>query len=156
MPRLRTTVFKAHLAWTRIPNFVLDRLLPSLRDTELRILLVLLRQTVGWNRPDATVVLSYRRLKAATGRESEAISKALASLAAKGLSTSTEGRPFALRRVLLRSSKNNKRQERKKEQPTPVRYPQGKRCKQTGWDGRVTRTLTLGAQPAIPVRLRRN
>ena len=85
MPRLKTHLFKAHLAWTKIPNLVLDRLLPTLKDTELRILLVLLRQTVGWNRPDSTVILSYRRLKETTGRESEAISNALNSLSKKGL-----------------------------------------------------------------------
>jgi len=85
MPRLKTTLFKAHLAWTKIPNVLLDKLLPTLKDTELRILLVVLRKTVGWNRPDAPVILSYQRLKATTGRESEAISKALASLSSKGL-----------------------------------------------------------------------
>lgn len=68
-----------------MPNLLLDRLMPDLKDTELRVLLVVLRQTVGWNRPNRAVVLSFRRLKSLTGRHSEAISKALSSLQAKGL-----------------------------------------------------------------------
>ncbi len=68
-----------------MPNPVLDRLLPELKDTELRVLLVLIRQTFGWNRPYRPVILSYRTLKARTGRESEAIAKAIRSLRARGL-----------------------------------------------------------------------
>jgi|GEM_PF-6228423 len=85
MPRLKTNLFKDHLAWTKIPNRLLDQLLPNLKDTELRILLVILRQTVGWNRSEASVILSYKRLKTMTGRENEAISRALSSLSQHGL-----------------------------------------------------------------------
>ena len=31
-----------------VPNSVLDALMPTLRDTELRVLLVVIRQTLGW------------------------------------------------------------------------------------------------------------
>lgn len=68
-----------------VPNPVLDALLPDLKDTELRVLLVLVRQTFGWNRPHRPVVLSYRALKERTGRESEAIARAIGSLRARGL-----------------------------------------------------------------------
>lgn len=57
----------------------------DLKDTELRVLLVLLRQTVGWNRDGRTVVISYKTLKRVTGRESQAIAAAIRSLAARGL-----------------------------------------------------------------------
>lgn len=66
--------------WTKTPNRLLDQLLPTLRDTELRVLLVLLRHTVGWNRPDRVVTMPYGLLISRTGRQSEAISKALRSL----------------------------------------------------------------------------
>ena len=33
---------------TAVPNVVLDSVMPTLRDTELRILLIVVRQTIGW------------------------------------------------------------------------------------------------------------
>lgn len=72
-----------------MPNIVLDRLLPTLKDTELRLLLATIRLTSGWNRDGRPVYLPYRRIKQMTGRESAAISQALRSLAQKGLIHST-------------------------------------------------------------------
>lgn len=54
--------------------------MPELRDTELRLLLVLLRQTTGWNREGRPVILSYRTLSRRTGRQSEALARGLDSL----------------------------------------------------------------------------
>lgn len=54
--------------------------MPTLKDTELRVLLVLLRQTVGWQKTGRPVVIPYRSLKKRTGRQSEAIAGALRSL----------------------------------------------------------------------------
>ena len=68
-----------------MPNLFLDRLLADLTDTEARVLLVLLRRTAGWGRPNDEVTISYRDLKRLTGRQSEAISRALKSLQARGL-----------------------------------------------------------------------
>jgi len=68
-----------------MPNYLVDRLLPGLKDTELRVLLVLIRQTTGWNREGQAVILSYRVLMSRTGRKSEAVSKALQGLAVKRL-----------------------------------------------------------------------
>lgn len=85
MPRLKLNLPGPAVPWTKTPNSVFDRLVPTLKDTELRVLLVLVRQTHGWKREGKSVVLSYRTLKARTGRQSEAISKALASLALRGL-----------------------------------------------------------------------
>lgn len=84
MPKLRVNI-PSERGWTKTPNYLLDRLMPVLRDTELRVLLVLLRETVGWNRPHRAVILRYRSLIARTGRQSEAISKAIASLEELGL-----------------------------------------------------------------------
>ena len=71
--------------WTRIPNQAIDRLMPTLRDTELRVYLVLLRSTVGWNRDGRAVILSYASLQRRTGRSSEAVSRALKELERKGV-----------------------------------------------------------------------
>jgi len=68
-----------------MPNFLLDQLLPTLKDTELRVMLVVLRQTTGYNRDEKPVSISYRSLKEKTGRESAAIASALNSLADRRL-----------------------------------------------------------------------
>lgn len=59
--------------------------MPKLKDSELRVMLVLLRQTLGFNRDRAKVVLPYSVLTKSTGRGTEAIARALTSLKAKGL-----------------------------------------------------------------------
>ncbi len=84
MPRLRLNLSTRHGRWTKVPNILLDRLMPELSDTELRVLLAVIRRTTGWGREGRAVVLRYRELKAVTGRHSEAISKAV-----KGLSESS-------------------------------------------------------------------
>ena len=85
MPRFRSLLPNLKHSWTKLPNFLVDKLLPTLKDTELRVLLVLLRQTAGWNKTGAATILSYRQLKMKTGRQSEAIAKAIRSLEARGL-----------------------------------------------------------------------
>ena len=89
------------LSWHPIPTRLVDEVMPRLRDTELRVLLVVLRQTWGW-RADRTTTrskvmgdsknqtkrrdwLSHRQLCRRTGRGSEAVSGAVASLTASGL-----------------------------------------------------------------------
>lgn len=71
---------------TPVPNVVLDQVLPKLRDTELRVLLVIVRATLGWVDPltggrKEREWLSSRQLRVKTGRESAAISQALDCLA---------------------------------------------------------------------------
>jgi len=85
-------------AWHPVPLRLVDEVMPGLRDTELRVLLVVLRQTWGW-RSDRLAVdgtqkhyehkrrdwLSHRQLCRRTGRGSDAVSGAVASLTASGL-----------------------------------------------------------------------
>ncbi len=85
MPRLKLNLYPPNINWTKTPNVILDRLMPVLKDTELRVLLALVRQTYGWHRDDRTVILSYKTLKERTGRQSAAIANALVSLTSKGL-----------------------------------------------------------------------
>lgn len=73
-----------------VPNALVDALLPDLKDTEIRLLLVLLRQTWGrrdpkTGRPKARDWLTHGRLKRATGRASEAVSAAVDGLVRRGL-----------------------------------------------------------------------
>ena len=78
-----------------VPNTLFDEVMPALKDTELRALLVVVRQTLGWRegRGDGNGGarfkrrdwLSHSQLVRRTGRGSEAVSSAISSLVARGL-----------------------------------------------------------------------
>lgn len=74
---------------TPVPNFLLDQVMPRLRDTEWRLLCIIVRQTSGWVLGDGTRKkadwLSHFQLKRKTGRSSAAISKAIDGLVRSGL-----------------------------------------------------------------------
>ncbi len=71
---------------TPVPNGLLDRVMPTLRDTELRVLLVVVRQTLGWQEgPDASQRkmkdwLTQSQLMRRTGRASGAVARAVDTL----------------------------------------------------------------------------
>lgn len=71
---------------TPVPNDLPDKVMPTLRDTELRVLLVVVRQTLGWqDGPDPSRRkerdwLTQSQLMRRTGRASEAVSSAVDGL----------------------------------------------------------------------------
>jgi len=72
---------------TQVPNVILDEWLPRLRDTELRVLLIVVRQTFGWiedketGRRKERDWISRRQLMHKAGRSHDAIAKAINVLA---------------------------------------------------------------------------
>jgi hypothetical protein len=78
-------------ASTPVPNLLLDQIMPTLSDSEWRLLCVVCRQTLGFTSGDGSGQrrgrdwLTHRQLKARTGRASAAISKAVDGLVRKGL-----------------------------------------------------------------------
>ena len=74
---------------TFIPNRLLDEVMPQLKDTEWRVLLVICRQTLGRVERDGSRRksdwLSQSQLKEKTGRASEAVSRAIDILIRKAL-----------------------------------------------------------------------
>jgi hypothetical protein len=74
-----------------VPNDLLDGAMPGLRDTELRVLLVVVRQTRGWQEgPDPKQRkerdwLTQSQLMRRTGRASGAVSRAVDALVRGGL-----------------------------------------------------------------------
>lgn len=72
-----------------LPNRLVDTVLPTLKDTELRVLLIVIRQTWGWRDPHGRTKardwLSHRQLVRRTGRGSEAVSGAIAALVEREL-----------------------------------------------------------------------
>lgn len=68
---------------TPVPNVIIDEWMPILKDVQLRILIVVTRQTLGWiedpetGRRKSQDWISHSQLIQRTGRESRAISDAL-------------------------------------------------------------------------------
>ncbi len=71
------------LNFTQIPNILLDEWLPRLGDVELKVLLVIMRQTFGWQKTREKISLSF--FQNITGCSRTNISKALNFLIEKGL-----------------------------------------------------------------------
>lgn len=82
---------------TQIPNFILDELLPILKPTELTLLLIIIRQTLGWvedtetGRRKEKDWLSSSQLVAKTGYRRKAISGAIQVLSDRRLIMVTDG-----------------------------------------------------------------
>jgi hypothetical protein len=68
---------------------VIDQIMPTLKDTEFRLLLVVLRQTWGWRgadgAPKAADWLTHGQLRQRTGKASEAVSGAVDALVRRRL-----------------------------------------------------------------------
>ena len=69
------------LPFTALPNVLLDEVMPTLKDTEWRVLCVITRQTLGWattgKRRKKRDWLTQKQLMARTGRNSAALSAAI-------------------------------------------------------------------------------
>lgn len=66
--------------FVRVPVPLIDDILPALKDTEVRVLLVVLRQLAVVGHERQTTWLTHSALCRRTGRSSEAVSGAVASL----------------------------------------------------------------------------
>jgi len=78
MPRL-----PENTPFTMIPNFVFDENLGSLSEGELKIVLIIYRQTVGFNKKADKI--SYSQFEAKSGLSRSTISQAIKKLTRKGL-----------------------------------------------------------------------
>jgi DNA-binding MarR family transcriptional regulator len=85
MPMLKLNRNATGVPWTKVSNHLFDEIMPFLRDTELRVLLIVIRYTKGWMVPREHVFLSYRMLSKKTGRQPVSIAKAIRELERKGL-----------------------------------------------------------------------
>lgn len=68
--------------YTQVPNQILDQM-ADLGNAELRVLLAITRQTLGWHRD--TKKLTIRRMAKLTGLNKSSVVDAIPSLKAKGL-----------------------------------------------------------------------
>ena len=72
------------------PNWLVDELMPELKDTEWRIVCIIVRQTQGWRDPHTgrrkqMDWLTQSQLMRRTGRASEAVSHAIDKLVRSGI-----------------------------------------------------------------------
>ena len=79
---------------TQVPNTVFDHHLPTLTESELKLLLIIIRQTNGWydkttGRRKTRDRISHGQFMKKTGLCRRVISKSLQSLINKGLITAT-------------------------------------------------------------------
>jgi len=97
---------------TPTPNKFFDAYLPRLRDTEARVLLIVIRSTLGWVGRNGTRKkrdwISHRQLQQRTGRTSEPVSSAVDSLVRQGLIEVEDERGRLLRTVRSRQSRFGK------------------------------------------------
>lgn len=86
---------------TPFPDWLLDKLMPRLRDVEWRLVCVLVRQTLGWQTGDGghkhSDWLSHSQLRRRTGRSSSAISPAIEFLCRNRLFEIDDGQGKPLR-----------------------------------------------------------
>ena len=86
---------------TQIPNLILDQYLRTLNASELKILLVILRQTNGWidtrtGKRKTRDRISYTQFMTKTGYSRRILTKAIQSLDSKGLISITNRRGHTL------------------------------------------------------------
>ena len=77
---------------TPVPNIFFDQLLPTLSGAEIKLLLVIIRQTYGWidkrtGKRKGRDRISHNQFKTKTGLCSKIVSKAIQSLVSKGIIT---------------------------------------------------------------------
>ncbi|MCW3053457.1 MAG: Bacteriophage replication protein, partial [Chthonomonadales bacterium] len=75
---------------TPFPNAFIDTIMPTLRDTEWRLLCIIVRQTLGWHERESMSRkqqdwLTQRQLMRRTGRASAAVSHAIDALVRRNL-----------------------------------------------------------------------
>ncbi|MBK8484751.1 MAG: replication protein [Saprospiraceae bacterium] len=75
---------------TQVPNVVFDEHLPALTESELKILLIIIRQTNGWidkftGKRKTRDRISHSQSMSKTGLSRRVISNAIKSLCSKGL-----------------------------------------------------------------------
>jgi len=80
---------------TSVPNIVFDQHLPSLTESELKVLLVIIRQTFGWIDPytrkrKTRDWISHSQFVKKTNLSRKSISEALKSLSTKNIITITD------------------------------------------------------------------
>ena len=97
---------------THVPNYIFDTLLPQLTEAELKVLLTIIRQTIGWfdKRTGQRKIkdrISALQFKQKTGLSQRILTKTTKSLLEKNLVTVTNGAGKELHLPSERQGKSN-------------------------------------------------
>ena len=97
---------------THVPNYIFDTLLPELTEAELKVLLTVIRQTIGWfdKRTGQRKIkdrISALQFKQKTGLSQRVLTKTTKSLLEKKLVTVTDGTGNKLHLPGERQGKSN-------------------------------------------------
>jgi len=95
---------------TPVPNQLFDGLLSNLSDPELKVLLLVVRQTMGWKctktgKRKERDWIAGKQFQQKTGLSRKAISRAIASLSQQGLLRVTDYPGFVLNTAIERKGK---------------------------------------------------
>lgn len=88
---------------TQVPNEILDTFLPVLKEAELKLLLVIIRQTFGWRKKKDRI--SHSQLIQKTGLAKRTITEGLTSLCEKDIIQVTDFEHNVLKKSLERKGK---------------------------------------------------
>ena len=88
---------------TQVPNEILDTYLPVLKEAELKLLLVIIRQTFGWRKVKDRI--SHSQLIDKTGLAKRTVTEGLTSLCEKDLIEITDFERNVLKKPLERKGK---------------------------------------------------
>lgn len=101
--------------FTKLPNIIFDEFLPDLTNAELKLLLIIYRQTIGWKnqftgKRKERDRITYNQFMQKTGLSRRILSQAITSLAEKNLIAITD------------FEKNNIRQSKHRKGKTYIFY----------------------------------
>lgn len=86
-----------HQGFTKIADVILDTWMSDLTEAELKTLLVIIRQTTGWNKPRDRI--SHAQFKQKTGLSQRSVTSSIESLSARNfiVITNAKGTPLTSR-----------------------------------------------------------
>lgn len=97
---------------TQVPNFIFDTYLPLLTESELKTLLIIIRQTSGWKdrytgERKTRDRISHAQFCVKTGLSKRIVSKTIQTLLSKELIRITDYRGFELKQASARKGKTH-------------------------------------------------
>ena len=104
-----TLLFMNYTNTTQVPNVLFDKLLSELTEKELKVLLVIIRQTLGWKAKNGTRKkrdwISQKLFCCKTGMSNKSISRAISALCTKNLILCTNKDKKTLIRAINRKGR---------------------------------------------------
>lgn len=111
----------SEVPFTRIPNIIIDKYLPKLPGSEMSVLTVIIRKTIGFNKEKDRIALST--FEKMSGQARSTVIKAIKELIGKQLvvkDISTKPTTYAINYKLMTADSSNKNQVVRKSNPSSI------------------------------------